>query len=163
MHGGCQPARFGVSRVGRLLLLKRPHLREETIRTQQFRVRAAFHDASVVHHDDLLRVDDRGKAVRNDERGALAGDGIAVAVDTHRIDTPGDPVWVGDFVNWLKLDTNSWLDPAHDVSTNMLSVGSRLRFQVGLGSSCTSAREITSQDVVNNVITPVAIPCFYTP
>ena len=41
-------------RLGRALLLQRPHLREQAVRAQQFRMRAALDDPPFVHHDHVV-------------------------------------------------------------------------------------------------------------
>ena len=46
----------------------------EAIGVHQGRVGACFDDAAAVEDDDLVRVADRGEAVRDDDRGPVTGE-----------------------------------------------------------------------------------------
>jgi hypothetical protein len=75
-------ARFDLfRRLCGLLLLQRPHLREQAARAHEFRVRPAFHDPAMIHYDNLLRMNDRGQPVRNDQRGPFLRDEIELMLD----------------------------------------------------------------------------------
>src|SRR5262249_1264606 len=61
-----------------LLLVQRAIVAGEV---HQLAVRAALDDASLVEHEDLIGVANRGEAMRDDERGAPAHQGMEAVLD----------------------------------------------------------------------------------
>src|SRR5207253_9205921 len=61
-------------RLASFLLLQPPHLGEAPVRRDELAEVAALDDLAVVEDEDLVGIDDRREAVRDDERGAVARD-----------------------------------------------------------------------------------------
>ena len=73
--------RYSRSSVGRPADLRAVQLGVEAAAGQQFAVRAALDDPSVVDHEDAIGVDDRRQAVRDDDRGSAAQDLVERLLD----------------------------------------------------------------------------------
>ena len=71
--GGCPSALF--------LLLQRPHLRVGAASRQEITMRAALDDATIVEHDDLIRIHHGRKPVRDHKRGVSARDAVELGLD----------------------------------------------------------------------------------
>src|SRR5439155_19684928 len=61
-------------RLASFFLLQSPHLGEAAVRGEEVAEVAALDDLAVVEDEDLVGIDDRREAVRDDERGAVARD-----------------------------------------------------------------------------------------
>src|SRR5262249_12058399 len=63
------------------LALARPQARIETATGAQLKVLALLDDLAMIEHDDVVGMDHGGKAVGDDERGALARDTLQSVLD----------------------------------------------------------------------------------
>ena len=53
------------------LFLKIPHLRIKPVLPEQFAMRAALDNFSLIHHQNLIGIHHGGQAVRDHQRGAI--------------------------------------------------------------------------------------------
>src|SRR4029079_10446404 len=66
-----------------LALLPGPHLRIRAIELEQSTMIAALHDASVVHYEDLVGIDNGRQPMRNHQSGAVFRD--TLELDLNRL------------------------------------------------------------------------------
>ena len=67
--------------LGFLALLQSPHLRIRAAALEQHAMGAAFDDATVVHYQNLVGIDHRGQAMRDDQRRAILRDAVELGLN----------------------------------------------------------------------------------